>query len=249
METRPGTDSGAGHDPSVTSPAPEKASVVEDFIDMFYAPSKVFARRALSGFGIHLLIISVIAAAFAFANRNLIAQIMDIEFQRNAQKMMAANPQLTQEMLNQGRGIQQMIAQGAGYVGTPIFIFILAFFIWLGAKIASAKLSYGQAALIATFAWIPRLLGSLLMTVEGLLRDTATVTNLFSLSWSPGRFMDPDTTNSKLFGVMGSLDVFSIWFWVLVAIGISVIGKVPRGRGYAVAAVLFILGTLPVLFR
>lgn len=249
METRPGTDRGAGYDSSTSSPPPEKASVVEDFLDVFHSPSSVFARRANSGYGLQLLIVSVLAAAFAFSQRSVLSQIFDVEFARGTAKAMANNPRITQEMINQGRPIQEAIATFAGYIGTPIFIFILAFFVWIVAKLFSAKVTYGQAAMITTIAWIPRLLGSLITTVQSVLMDTSTVTSMFSLSLSPARFMDPDTTNPKLFGLMGSLEIFSIWFWILVAIGLSVVAKVPRARGYAAAVVLFILGTLPLMFR
>jgi hypothetical protein len=249
METRPGTDRGAGYDPSVSSAPPEKASVVEDFLDIFHSPSSVYARRTNSGFGMQLLIVSIIAAAFAFASRGLMSQIFDVEFTRGAAKMMERNPQLTQDMINQGRGIQESIATFAGYVGTPVIIFIIAFFTWIVAKLFSTKVTYGQAVLIVTLAWIPRLLGSLVTTVQALLMDTSTVTSMFSLSLSPARFMDPDTTNPKVFGLMGSLEVFSIWCYVLIAIGLSVMGKVSRGKGYAIAGVLFVLGTLPLMFR
>lgn len=250
METRPSTDSGAGYDPTVRTPPPtEQASVVEDFIDIIPAPASVFARRASSGYGMQLLIVSIIAALFAFANRGVMSQIMDAEFTRATTKMMADNPQITQEQMAAGRGVQNAIASVIGYVGTPIFIFVMAFLAWLVAKLVSAKVAYSQAVMITTLAWIPRLLGSLLMTVQVALMDTSNVTNLFGLSASPARFMNPDATNSKLFGLMGSLDLFAIWFTILLGIGISVMAKVPRGRGYLVAAIVFIIGTLPVLMR
>src|SRR5262245_52362852 len=61
METRPGTDRGASYDPTTSATPPEKASLIEDFIDIFYTPSTVFARRAKSGFGLPLLVIVVIS--------------------------------------------------------------------------------------------------------------------------------------------------------------------------------------------
>ena len=41
----------------------------------------------------------------------------------------------------------------------------------------------------------------------------------------------------------------SIWFWILVGIGLAVVGKVPRSKGYIVAAILFVIGLAPALFR
>jgi hypothetical protein len=69
METRNDADRAVRYDGSAPPPADAKASVFEDFIDIFHAPSQVFARRANSGFGVQLLIISLVAAALAFANR------------------------------------------------------------------------------------------------------------------------------------------------------------------------------------
>ena len=86
METRNDTTRGASYDGVVTPPV-EKASVFEDYIDIFHAPSQVFARRAASGFGLHLLLVSLISAALAFANRgfngcaiaNICAQIHEAD--------------------------------------------------------------------------------------------------------------------------------------------------------------------------
>jgi Yip1-like protein len=250
METRPGTDRGAGYDPSVNAPTPEKASLVEDFIDIFYQPSLVFARREKTGYGMPLLVISLLSAAFAFANRSVITQIMDAEFTRSTAKMLAANPRLTQEMLDKQRPIQEAVGMMFAYIGTPVFIFVLAVFVWLFAKVVSAKLTYGHAVTITTLAWIPRLLGALVTTIQVVLMDTTNVTDQFSLSLSPARFMDRDATNPKVYGFLGSLDIFSLWFLLLIGIGVATIGKVPRAKGFVVAGILFVLGLLPaLLFR
>ena len=76
--------------------------------------------------------------------------------------------------------------------------------------------------------------------------DTTNVTSPFALGFSPARFMNPDTTNGKLFGLMGSLDVFALWYAVLIGIGIAVMGKVPRSRGFAAAAIVFVVTTIPL---
>src|SRR5436190_22553547 len=104
METRSGTDKGAPYDPATATPPPaEKASIAEDFIDIFYAPSTVFARRANSGFGLQLLIVSVLFAGFAFASKSVFSQIFDAEFSRGMAKAMANNPRLTADMVSSMR--------------------------------------------------------------------------------------------------------------------------------------------------
>lgn len=245
METQPGTDRGASYDPSAAAPPPaEKASIVEDFIDIFYAPSSVFARRATGGFGLHLLIITLISALFAFASHSVFSQIFDAEFARGMAKAMAKNPRLTSDMVNSMRPMQEKITSALVYAGAPLAIFFTAIFVWIAAKIVGAKLTFGQSALVTTLAWIPRLVGGLIGVLQVVLMDTSNFTNRYSLSASPAKFMDPDATNAKLFGLMGNLDLFAIWFTILLAIGISVVGKVPRNKGYLAAVLIFVVGTL-----
>ena len=228
--------------------APEKASVFEDFIDIFASPAKVFARREKGDYGIQLLIVSLIAAGFVFANRGLMSQVMDAEFSRRAADMMAKNPRITEDMLATQRSISMKIGAVIGYIGTPIGVFIMALLAWLAAKITSAKITYTQAATIITLAWIPRLLSSLVTTVVVLLTDTSNVTSPFQLTFSPARFMSPDAANHRIMALLSNLDVFSLWFYILMGIGIAVMAKVPRSKGYIAAAIVFVIGALPTIW-
>jgi hypothetical protein len=248
METRPGTDRGASYDPSVPSSTPEKASLVEDFIDIFYAPSSVYARRERSSFWMHLLVITVISALFAFANRSVFDQIFDVEFQRGAAKAMADNPRITPEMMETQRNISGKVAGVIQYLYVPVLVFLVGLMVWGAARVVGAKIRYGQAALIVTLAIIPRLLQALLTTVQMLLTDTSSITSMHSLSFSPARFMDPDTTNRVLLGVMGRLDLFTLWATVLIGIGIAVIGKVPKTRAMLAAGIVWLVATLGQVF-
>jgi hypothetical protein len=56
--------------------------------------------------------------------------------------------------------------------------------------------------------------------------------------------MDPDTTNRALLGLMGRLDLFTLWTTVLIAIGIAVIGKVPRARAAIASGLVWLVPTL-----
>jgi hypothetical protein len=243
--TNPGTDGPT----APMAPTGEKASVIEDFMDILYSPTKVFARRAASGYGTHLLIIAVLAGLFAFASRGVFSQIFDAEFTRATAKAMAANPKITADQMNTMRGIQEKVAMIATYIGTPIFIFVLAFFTWLAAKIVSAKITYQQAVLVVTLAWIPRMVGSLVGTLQVVLMDTSNITTPWQLSASAARFMDADTANPKIVALAGGFDVFTLWYTVVAGIGIATIAKVSPAKGYTAAFIIFVLGLLPALMR
>jgi VanZ family protein len=162
-------------------------------------------------------------------------------------KAAASNPRITPDVIETQRAISGKIAMFFMYVGTPVLMLIVAFFAWLMAKVVSAKITYQQAALIVTLAWIPRLVQSLTYTVQMLVMDTTNVTSMYSLSASPARFMDPDTAQRQLYNLMGRLDLFTLWVTFLIGVGIAVIGKVPRTKGYIAAALVWVIGTLPML--
>jgi hypothetical protein len=229
--------------------APEKASVFEDFIDIFASPAKVFARRANGSFGMQLLIVSVIAALFFFAGRSVMSQIFDAEFSRRAAEAMAKNPRITQDMMNSQRNVMEKMTTFGAYVATPIIVLVMGVLLWLSAMIAQAKIRYAQAATIITLAWVPRLVGSVITTLLIVLTDTSNITSPAQLTFSPARFMNPDTGNQKLIAILGNFDVFTLWYTVLIGIGVSVMAKVPRSKGYIAAAVLFIITMLPAFFR
>jgi hypothetical protein len=99
-----------------------------------------------------------------------------------------------------------------------------------------------------TLAWIPRLVQGLLNTVQALLTDPTSVEGMHSITYSPARFMASDTPR-WLLGALSRLDLFTIWVTVLIAIGIAVIGKVPRQRAAIAAVLVWIVGAIPFLMQ
>ena len=241
------TDDRAGHDPAVNAPpsaAPEKASLFEDFIDVFYAPSNVYARRQASRFWPYFWIVSVVSALFLFASRALTSAIFEIEYTRNMAKVMEENPQMTEEMVARGRSMAEGIASITQYLGMPLLILFGALFIWIGAKVVKAQVPFGRAMLIASIAQIPRLLGGLLTTVQGLLMDPTTIRGAHQVGYSPARFMDPEANSAQLLGFIARFDLFTLWVTVLFGIGVAIVGKVPKSKGMIAALIAWILGSL-----
>ena len=78
-------------------PAPEKAGLWEDFVDIFYTPSSVFARRSDGKFGMPLLFLVVVGTVLFFLTKNATQPIMDAEFARQSAKMLRQNPNMTSE--------------------------------------------------------------------------------------------------------------------------------------------------------
>jgi hypothetical protein len=221
--------------------AGDKASVAEDYIDILYAPSTVFRRRERSGFGLHLLIISLVTALLMFVNRGVFTQIFDAQYTARMAEAMASNPQLTPEMVENMRGMQATIGMMVSYIVTPIMLLIFGLILWVIARVVGARLSLKQSVLVTTLASIPRILGLIAMTIQVAFMDTSNVTNMGQMAIGPSRFMD--VGSGKLYQFATGFDVFAIWNAVLIGIGIAVIGKVAGARAALGAAIFFLLGT------
>jgi hypothetical protein len=242
------SDRAAGYEPGAApAPAEKPAAWWEDFIDIFYAPSQVFARRANSGFGIPMLVVTVVVALIAVVNSGVMQPIMDAEFSRGTAAAMRQNPQLTPEMMEKSRGFGEAIAKYGVIVFMPVGIFLTGLFLWLCGKLVDAKESLSAAIMIASYSFVPRIVEGVVNSVQGLLLDPAALDGRFRLSLGLGRFLDPDTASPVLLALLGRVDVFTIWVTVLLAIGLSVVGKIPRSRAAIAAALVWLLGALPQL--
>ena len=63
-----------------------------------------------------------------------------------------------------------------------------------------------------------------------------------------GRFFNPDTANPLLLALIGRIDVITIWVTVLLAVGLSITGKISRGQAALAAALVWLIGAVfPVI--
>lgn len=237
-------DRGSGLDAPTVPPQPEKSSLLDDFMDIFYAPAKVFARREKSSFWIPLLIVSALIALIFLANRDLMEPIMDAEMSR---AMAKRGTQLTEEQLQAAKKVTGIIGSVGAVIFAPIGILILGVVSWLVGKFFDSKQTMNAAIMVAAFSFLPRVVEGILTRVQGTLMDTSSFDSRFSFSIGLGRFLDPDTTSPILLALLGRIDVFTIWVTVLLAIGLAVTGKVSRGKAAIFGVVMWFVGALPQL--
>ena len=228
----------------------EKTSFWEDLIDIFFQPADVFRRRKYASFWPPLAVVAVVIAAFTIANVNVLRPIMEAETSRQLAQMMKQNPQFTPEMAERGRAfgekIQDLIRYGT-IVTIPVMLFLYGLWIWLGSKLFGAKQTFVATMVIVAYSFMPRMIESMLFAVQGLLMDPANLDAVTRIQMNPARFFDPDTTNPMKLALLSRLDLFVIWFWSLVAVGLYVIGTVSRGKAAAFSFAMWIVGSLPAL--
>lgn len=245
MTQPPTPDRGAGFDaPPPVPPKVEKASLLDDFMDIFYAPSAVFARRANASVWIPLIIVTVLLAVVFIANRDLIDPIMEAEMARGMAK---SGQKLTPDQIATATKFALRFAIVGAVLGPPVAIVVMGLVLWMVGKFVDAKQTLNAAIVVATFSYVPRIVEGIVNRVQGLFVDPNSLTSRYSLTLGLGRFLDPDTSSPMLLGLVGRIDVFTIWVTILLAIGLAVTGKIPRSRAAIAGVLMWVLGALPTL--
>lgn len=236
-------------DTSAAPPASAKpASLWEDFIDIFMSPSEVFERRRNSGFFVPLIVFTIIVVAIAVIGNSAMQGVLQSDIARGMAAAAKKNPNITPEQMAGPTAFMQKL--------TPVIAGLAAFFVpmivglilWIVGKFFQAKESIGAACMIATYASFPRILDSLVRLVQAFTLDPSRVNGMASVSLSPARFLNPDAASPTLLALLSRFDLFTIWVTVLLAIGLAVVARIPKSRASIAAVIVWIVGTLPVLF-
>jgi hypothetical protein len=233
---------------AVKDEEPGGAGLWEDFVDIFYAPSSVFARRSDGKFGMPLLFLVLVGTVLFFLTKNATQPIMDAEFARRSADMLRKNPNLTAEQLSSGRGFFEMFSPIFFAVGITLSILGTGLVLWAVGKLFDAKESVAAAIMIATYAEVPRLVQILTNAAQGLIMSPEKLNSMNAVGFSLARFMDPDNASQVLIALASRVDLFTIWITVLLAIGLHVVGKIPKQQAAIVAAITWAVGALPAVF-
>jgi hypothetical protein len=220
----------------------------EDFIDIFYAPAAVLTRRRDGRFGLALLVLTLLFTFLTISAQSALAPIFEAELNRGIAQALETNPNLTAEQLAGMRSIGKTMAILGGVVFIPIVALLIGAIVRLIGALFDARLTFKLAIMIAVYAQFPRLLQQLVGVVQAFLLPAESLTSRFAIGFSPARFMDIETTSQATLALLERFDLFTIWVTVILAIGLRVVGRVPGGRAYLAAGLVWVLGTLFPLF-
>jgi hypothetical protein len=229
-------------------PAPAKAGLWEDFVDIFYAPSSVFARRSDGKFGLALLFLVIVGTVLFFVTKNAMSPIMDAEFTRQTAAAIRKNPNLTAEQMAAGRNFFDMLGPVFFAVFLTISVLGTGLVLWVVGKLFDAKESVAAAIMIATYSEVPRIVQILTNAAQALIMSPEKLNAANSVGFNLARFMNPDTASPVMIALGARVDLFTIWVTVLLAIGLHVVGKIPKQQAYVAAAITWVIGALPAVF-
>jgi hypothetical protein len=233
---------------AAVEPTPPKAGIWEDFVDIFVQPAQVFERRRDGKFGLALLALVVITAILFLALRNGMAPIMDAEMAKQAAAMAAKNPNITADQIAAQQGMMEKFAVIGAVIFMPVGILITAVLLWIFAKVVSASVAFAAAMMIATYSQFPRIVEFITNSLQGLILSPESITSRYSVQIGLARFLAPDS-NPFVMALLGGLDLFTIWVTVLLAIGLSVVARVPRKQAAVAAGLVWLVGLMVPLYQ
>ena len=226
-----------------------RAAIWEDFVDIFYAPSAVFRRREHGSVFVPLMVVTLLTGAIVFLNSGALSPLFDAEFDRQMAAAMRSNPNIPPEAVERMRGFASRVGQVGVFLFLPLAILCTGLVAWLAGKLVDATQSIHTALVVAAYSFTPRALEGVINGVQALLLDPSQFNGRFRITFGPGRFLDPDTASPLLIAIVGRLDLFTLWITVLIAVGLCVTGRIPMRRAAIAAAIVWVVGGLPLIFQ
>jgi hypothetical protein len=226
-------------DPALGVPGPA------DMVEIFYAPSAVFARRRAGQWGLAYVVFAVIGIGLFFATKNLLQPAIDADISRGLAAA-AAKMGTTPDKVP-GAGMMRTIASASVVAYFLIAPFVVALLLWIAGKIARVPNIGTTALAIAVFSMFPKLIGMVAAGVESAILPDSAMTSAAAISFSPARFINP-ATSPGLSALMLRFDIFLLWGVVLSAIGVRVAGGGTRGQAWATAIGVWAIATLPAVW-
>jgi hypothetical protein len=208
----------------------------------------MFTRRAgRPAWGAYAIVTLLLAASF-YASLGALQGVFDTEMARAMAEVAAKNPEMTADQLASMQGTMEASFKYGGFVAMPFILLILGACVWLVAKVLGGELGYGGGVMIASFAYLPKVLESALVSVQSLVFDTSTFNGRYQFSWGVGRFLD-SSMSQGMQNLLGRIDLFTLWTTLLIAMGLAYSAKVPKSKAYAGAMVVWVLGALPAVLQ
>ncbi len=226
-------------------PQPQGMGEFSRLTGVFFEPKKTFediARRPAFWTPLLLLTLLWVASTYLLSSRIGWETIVRQQSQQSAsaqQRLEQMPPEQRQRM----EAMQMKIAPIAGYgfaiIGRPL-LYLIAAAILLGILkgMMSAPVRFKQIWAILWYASVPTVIQTILFCVVMFLKRPEEFNLQNPLAFNPAAFMDPTTSSKFVYSLARSIDLFTIWTLLLIAVGLSAAGGKKVSFGGALAVVL-----------
>ncbi len=229
--------------PTTPIPPAEEANsgALSRVLRVFTQPSVVFGELPASPTWLPPLVLILLLSV---AMQLVLAPRLDMEGTiRQSIAERSSGPKMTDEQ------IDKMVEMGGKTAGVfrwltplmvPLAFLVLGGVYFLGLKATGSAVEFKPVFATVLHANVPQAVASSLVTlVAALKRASFTAQELEGMVKSNlGAFL-PSTAPKPLVALAGVIDIFNLWQWVLLAIGLTIVGKVSRGKVIAVIGVVW----------
>jgi len=203
---------------------PEPMSFGARFAGVFHSPGSTFADIVRKPTWLAPLLV-LVASAVLFTEAMLWKVGMD-RIIRMSLEQSPRTAQMTPEQVEQAATqfarIGAISAHVGAFLGTPLFLLIVA---GLGLLIVNAifgkDLDFPVAFSVTCYSYLPSILASPMGLAMIFLGDVERFNPQNPTPTNPGFFLNPLETAKPLYSLASSIDVFTVWFLILLGIGFS----------------------------
>ncbi|MEO7675039.1 MAG: Yip1 family protein [Pyrinomonadaceae bacterium] len=231
---------------------PPQMSELSTVAGIFFEPGRTFEDlKRKPRFIVGAVIIALLVTAYGFG---LYYKIGEAGMRRVITEQLDKNPQ-TQSMSNEDKSKAvdlQMTIQNYVRYAIPIFVFIslliggLLYF--LGAKAFGGTGSFLHGLSVWVYSSIPPtvigMIGSfIVMAIKSADEIDIASSQRGLVNANPSILLN-GSAQPVLATIIGTLDIFFIWGWILAAIGLRITNKLSSGSAWGVVIIFAIIGTL-----
>jgi hypothetical protein len=201
-----------------------------------------------------LVVTSIVSSFLFFSDAELVGKMMDKQKIKMRERMQESVKQgkMSQDQANDAieksekfmdpNGLFFKITGFAGAVVAPfIMLFILSVIYMLFLKMFKANFEFTNVLNVVGLSLIISAVGGVIGIVLSIIMGDLTSVGL-------SIFFKADTVGDTLHGLFMKLDVFSFWFYILVATGLVKVAKIKAAVSYSVVFGLWIVWLLLTTF-
>ena len=228
---------------------PARMSEVGTLGSIFFEPGATFEDlRRKPRFLIAAILSILLISLFQFAF------IQKVGFERIVRERLESNsrvqqmPEADKKLL-----IEQQTSDTAkmiSYFATPVVLLIVfvvgGLIYWLGANAMGGSASFLQGLSVYTYSSFPPIVVSMLANFLILFLKSADEIEISAsqnglVHANPSFFID-GKSSPVLSALVATFDLFSIWGWILAAIGLRIVGKISTGAAWAIVLIVALIG-------
>ena len=216
---------------SEVEPQPSGMSELSRLTGVFFEPKKAFEDiAARPAFWVPLILTILAGVAFSALLGQHVgwAEVLRQQAQVNPRQAQQLE-QLQPEQREKAQALQITLAPffsyGAAVLGRPIgYLVVGAILLGIVRGIMSAPIKFKQVFAILCYSSLPGIIQTVLKAVVMFLKKPEEFNIINPLAFNPAAFMDYSTSSKFAYTVASSLDVFTIWGILLIALGLKAAG-------------------------